>query len=57
MASEAEKLKFEFQIFKENVIGILEEVVDYLYVKDVLGPERERTERMKKLINSLKKGG
>jgi len=54
MASQIQKLRFEFQTFKKEVLGIFEEIVDYLHEKDVLGPERVKTERIKKLIESLK---
>ena len=56
MATGLQKLKLEFQNFKSEVIEILEEINDYNYTKDVLGPERIRTEKLKQLINSLKKG-
>lgn len=56
MATQLQKLKSEFRTFKSEVIEILEKVVDYLHEKDVLGSERVRTERLKALINSLKKG-
>ena len=54
MASQIQQLKKEFHSFKKEVIGILEELCDYLYEKDVLGMERVKTERIKTLIKSLK---
>lgn len=56
MATGLQKLKSEFQTFKSEVIEILEKINNYNYEKDVLGPERTRTEKLKTLINSLKKG-
>lgn len=54
MASEIQQLKKKFQGFKKEVIGILEELCDYLYERDVLGTERKKAERIKELIKSLK---
>lgn len=56
MATGLQKLRFEFQNFKSEVIEILEKINDYNHEKDVLGPERQKTEKIKELINSLKKG-
>ena len=56
MATQLQKLRSEFQTFKSEVVKILEEINDYNYEKDVLGPERTRTEKLKTLINSLKEG-
>ncbi len=54
MATQLQKLKSEFQTFKSKVIEILEKINNYNHEKDVLGPERTRTEKLKTLINSLK---
>ena len=54
MASPIQKLKKEFQAFKKETIEILEELNDYNYEKDVLGTERVKSKRIKKLIKSLK---
>lgn len=54
--SQIQILRDEFEAFKVDVIKILEETLDYLYEKDVLGMERSKTEKIKRLIESLKKG-
>ena len=54
--SQIQVLRDEFRAFKIAVIKILEETLDYLWTKDVLGMERTKTEKIKRLINSLKEG-
>ena len=54
--SQVQELRKEFRAFKNDVIKVLEEVIDYLWQKDVLGMERAKTEKIRRLINSLKKG-
>lgn len=50
-------LRKEFTAFKNNVIVILEEINIYNFEKDTLGMERVKTQKIRRLINSLKKGG
>ena len=54
--SQIQILRSEFEAFKVAVIKILEETLEYLWTKDVLGMERTKTEKIKRLIDSLKKG-
>lgn len=54
--SQIQILRDEFKAFKTDVIVILEDIVDYFWTKDVLGMERSKSEKIKALIKSLKKG-
>ena len=51
-----QELRKEFTAFKNNVIVILEEINIYNFEKDTLGMERAKTQKIRRLINSLKKG-
>lgn len=51
-----QELRKEFTAFKNGVIRILEEINNYNHERDTLGIERVKTEKIKRLINSLKKG-
>ena len=54
--SQVDYLRIEFKAFKNDVIRILEEINNYNHDRDTLGMERMKTEKIKGLINSLKKG-
>jgi len=52
--SQIQRLTSKFQAFRREVIGILEEINNYLHERDVLGSERVKSEKIRKRINSLK---
>ena len=55
--SQIQIVRTEIMMLKRKVIKaveIIEQINDYNHEKDVLGPERMKSERIRELINSLK---